>query len=178
MADGPSDPRLGSQPAHLTTERILGELGVESKKTRSRIASMVEVVEVAAGRRLIGRGEYAQSLLIGVRGGARVVDPRGGTRRLTAPYVIDTWSTDERRVSELTVVAEDDGTLLLVDARSRDHVFASVPALGAISTSTRDAIIDGSRLCKLPGVPDAPSDVPISERKTPATIPSLGKDRP
>lgn len=123
-----------------TKDAALHELGVVSEKNRKALASQVEFVQVRTGRQLLARGRFAPSVVIGVAGAALVTNGDGHVARLEAPFVIDTWVADDRRISETTVVADTPTTLVLVDWRNRDSVFANVPALAQLSHQTKDAL--------------------------------------
>ena len=123
-----------------TKDAALQNLGVVSAKKRKALAGQVEFVMVRAGRQVLAQGRHATSVAIGVAGAALATTGDGNVAHLQAPFVIDSWAADDRGVATVTVVAEVATTLVLIDRRRRDSVFAEIPALASISSATHDQL--------------------------------------
>lgn len=120
-----------------TKDAALQAVGVVSEKQRKALASDVEFVRVRAGRQLLTRGGFAPTMVVGVAGAVLVTKGDGHVAKLEAPFVIDTWAADDRRVADLTVVANEASSLLLVDWNRRDSVFAEISTIAKLSKMTQ-----------------------------------------
>jgi hypothetical protein len=123
-----------------TKDAALRAVGVVSEKQRKALATEVEFVRVRAGRQLLTRGGFAPTVVIGVAGAVLVTKGDGHVAKLEAPFVIDSWAADERRVADLTVVANEATSLLLIDWSRRESVFAEASELRKLSAHTFDEL--------------------------------------
>ena len=123
-----------------TKDAALHSLGVVSAKKRKALAGQVEFVRVRPGRQIIAQGRLAPTVVVGVAGAALVTSSDGKVAELESTFVVDSWATNGQGVATVTVVAVEPTTLVLIDCRRRDAVFAEIPALAGISAATYDEV--------------------------------------
>lgn len=124
---------------HVTKDAALRQIGVSRKRDRETVAQLVDIGHVAAGCKLMTAGHFELSLLVGVSGSIVLSSSTGEVARFDAPFVIDSWATDERGVGKYTVLADSDSSVLLIDRRARATVFGLAPRLRLWARATAEA---------------------------------------
>lgn len=128
---------MNNTHAHPTTkDSALQVLGVVSKKCRKELAGQIELVTVRAGRQLVARHSFAPTAIVGVAGTVMITTGDGHVAEVTAPFVIDSWSADDRRISNVTVVSSTLASVVLVDWRDQQSVYSKAPELTSLAAQT------------------------------------------
>jgi hypothetical protein len=125
-----------TQTRLTTKDSALQVLGVVSKKRRKELAGQIELVTVRAGRQLVTRDTFAPTVIVGVAGAVLITTGDGHVAEVQAPFVIDSWAADDRRISNVTVVSSTPASLVLVDWRYQQSVYSKAPELTSMAAQT------------------------------------------
>lgn len=123
-----------------TKDEALRQLGLRSRKARTKVSAHVDQVHVQPGRRVMTKNAAANATIACVSGTATLTDDTGQTFQLEAPFVLGPWAADDRRISQVTVDTVSSTSFIVIDCRVHDLVESQVPMLRRLSRKTQHVV--------------------------------------
>jgi len=154
---GPAAKRLTER---LTKREALAALGVVGARTYKHMAEITDLAHVAEGRKIVRNGDHFRTVVAGITGSVTVETATGAVIDIEAPFVIDTWGTDDKSVATIEVTANTASELILLNVEHREAAFRLPGDLAKHSHTTVQALFRGldSATSEAATAPTSPSE--------------------